>query len=135
MNLLARRLSCPYCYHRINGRRLWYQCTGRGSPGRPGCREANDPVRTHETGYAQATRPVFGPAKRGIFSAAQAECPSCGGNMVVPRLTSVGSQHPDVVLVASTPSPKRSPDPSGALALSPGKRCNADASRYNGPAA
>jgi DNA-directed RNA polymerase subunit RPC12/RpoP len=39
------------------------------------------------------------------------ECPSCGGNMVVPRLTSAGAQHPDAVLVASTPSPKRSPAP------------------------
>jgi DNA-directed RNA polymerase subunit RPC12/RpoP len=39
------------------------------------------------------------------------ECPSCGGSMIVPRLMSVGSQHPDTVIVASTPSPKRSPAP------------------------
>jgi hypothetical protein len=33
------------------------------------------------------------------------ECPSCGGTMVVPRLSAVDSAHTEMVIVASTPSP------------------------------
>lgn len=33
------------------------------------------------------------------------ECPSCGGTMVVPRLSAVDSTHTGMVIVASTPSP------------------------------
>ena len=39
------------------------------------------------------------------------ECPACGGSLVVPRLTNAGFSHPDVVIVAPTPSPKHIPAP------------------------
>src|SRR6267142_1332082 len=38
------------------------------------------------------------------------DCPACGNSMVVPHLRPSDSPHPAMVLVASTPSPKR-PEP------------------------
>ncbi|GAA4719998.1 zinc ribbon domain-containing protein [Phytohabitans rumicis] len=78
MNPLARRVSCPYCYHRIDGRRLWYQCTGRGSPGKAGCTPVPDPERERETGVFEPSRPAFAPPGRGPFSPAKASCATCG---------------------------------------------------------
>ncbi|MGC5031775.1 hypothetical protein [Micromonospora sp. DT229] len=72
------RVSCPYCYHKINGSRLWYQCTGRGSPGRKGCAPARDEARERETGFNEQVRPVFGLANRSPIWPAKAECPTCG---------------------------------------------------------
>lgn len=70
-------LACPYCYSRINGAKLWFQCNGRGSPGRPGCKPARDPERERLTGFTEPARPVFAPG-RGPTSPRQAPCPSCG---------------------------------------------------------
>ena len=39
------------------------------------------------------------------------ECPSCGGSLVVPRLTNAGCSHHDVVIVAPTAAPMRIPAP------------------------
>lgn len=83
MNPLARRISCPYCYHRIDGRRLWYQCTGRGSPGKAGCAMAVDEERKRETGHNAPVRPVFGPTGRGPFSPAKAKCVTCAGETAI----------------------------------------------------
>ncbi len=72
------RIACPYCYDKVDGNRLWYQCTGRGSPGRAGCRPEEDPIRASRTGFAEATRPSFGPPSRLPFSPGKAACPQCG---------------------------------------------------------
>jgi hypothetical protein len=72
------RTSCPYCYHRVDGNRLWYQCSGRGSAGRPGCASVVDQDRNRETGYTEQTRPSFGLQTRNPFWPAKAACPNCG---------------------------------------------------------
>jgi hypothetical protein len=73
------RVSCPYCYHRVDGSRLWYQCTGRGTAGRTGCKQEPDPAREAETGWREAVRPSFPAATRNPVWPAKAACPRCGG--------------------------------------------------------
>lgn len=75
--------ACPYCYERIDRRRLAYQCTGRGVPGRAGCTRTVDPARSGLTGYGAPMLPVF-PAPGGALSVLtgglrRAPCPRCGG--------------------------------------------------------
>lgn len=41
------------------------------------------------------------------------DCPACGNEMVVPRLTAGDSPHPTMLVVASRPGPKRPPISSG----------------------
>ena len=72
------RLACPYCYNRIDGNRLWYQCTGRGSPGRPGCTKTRDEARAALTGFGESVRPSFPPTAKLSFGPAKANCPKCG---------------------------------------------------------
>jgi hypothetical protein len=73
------RLSCPYCYRRIDGRNLWFRCTGRGSPGRPRCVPRPDPLRRELTGFDEASLTVFPPPRRTrLVRARLAGCPSCG---------------------------------------------------------
>jgi hypothetical protein len=74
-------LACPYCYHRINGRRLWFQCAGRGSPGKGGCSPAVDESRVQQTGFAEEIRPAFPPPAQllRVGRSRQAACPRCGG--------------------------------------------------------
>ena len=74
------RLACPYCYSRIDGGRLWYQCTGRGSPGRPGCAAERDEARATLTGFQEFVRPSFAPPARLSFGPAKADCPRCGAS-------------------------------------------------------
>lgn len=73
------KVSCPYCYQKVEGRKLWYQCAGRGSPGRKGCEQKPDPVRAHETGFNELVRPSFGLDTRNPFWPARAKCPDCHG--------------------------------------------------------
>lgn len=72
------RVSCPYCYHRVNGNRLWYQCTGRGSPAAKGCAPVRDEARERETGFNEHMRPVFGLGGSRLVWPAKANCPQCG---------------------------------------------------------
>jgi hypothetical protein len=72
------RIACPYCYAKVDGNRLWYQCTGRGSPGRAGCRREVDEARRDRTGFQDAVRPSFAPPGRLPFGAGKAACPRCG---------------------------------------------------------
>jgi hypothetical protein len=72
------RLACPYCYQRIDGSRLWYQCTGRGSPGRKGCTPAKDEARANLTGFREPVRPSFPPTSKVSFGPSKANCPTCG---------------------------------------------------------
>ncbi|MFC6021201.1 hypothetical protein ACFP2T_34135 [Plantactinospora solaniradicis] len=70
--------QCPHCNHQINRNRLWYQCVGRGTPGRGGCRRAPDPSRMRETGWAEPSYPSFPWRGWGSWPQ-QAACPNCGG--------------------------------------------------------
>jgi hypothetical protein len=85
MNPLPNLVACPYCYHKIDARRLSYQCNGRGSPGKSGCTPAPDPDREREVGNNEPGRTVFPPPPRRPFAPSHAECPKCGsrtGNRV-----------------------------------------------------
>ncbi|WP_329108029.1 hypothetical protein OG792_05740 [Micromonospora sp. NBC_01699] len=72
---------CPYCYHRIPLRKLWYQCNGRGSNKREGCRaESSDEARAREFKYTAKLRPSYGPPRfRPTRAPRQGTCPDCGG--------------------------------------------------------
>jgi hypothetical protein len=72
------KVSCPFCYHEVEGNRLWYQCTGRGSPGRPGCKPEPDEARSRETGYVEAVRRSFPATTRNPHWPAKAACSECG---------------------------------------------------------
>lgn len=72
-------IACPYCYHRIAGHRLWYQCAGRGIPGQPGCKPAVDEDRQRETGYADPCLPCYQPPRQATIGPARPVCPQCGG--------------------------------------------------------
>lgn len=72
------KVACPYCYHRIPPRQLWYQCTGRGSPGRNGCTPKVDEARRAATGFAAQCRPSFKPPRPLAPAPARAACPDCG---------------------------------------------------------
>ncbi|HZN73965.1 MAG TPA: hypothetical protein VFC00_20040 [Micromonosporaceae bacterium] len=74
-----RKVSCPYCYHKVDGHRLWYQCAGRGSPGKKQCEAEKDADRARETGFSEGVRPSFGIQTRSPFWPARATCPRCGG--------------------------------------------------------
>ncbi|WP_232667024.1 zinc ribbon domain-containing protein [Pseudonocardia sp. TRM90224] len=52
-------LTCPYCYHEQDPRRLLFVCTGQGAPGRSGCDPVSDADRQRETGFGGAAMPVF----------------------------------------------------------------------------
>ncbi len=82
------KLSCPYCYGNITGKRLWFRCKGEGSPGKPGCVKEEDPQRTRMTGFQEHVLPSFEPKPQftlpgGIpvtFPArTSAICPRCDG--------------------------------------------------------
>jgi hypothetical protein len=86
---MRKKTFCPYCYHRISTRRLWYQCNGRGSVGREGCTAKTlDQARKEEAGYLRAVRPSYGPSRLRIRASRHAACPDCGarsGIRVCPR--------------------------------------------------
>jgi hypothetical protein len=68
---------CPYCYHKINRKRLWFVCSGRPAPGYRACvKEVND-RRLGETAYREQMFPTFAPPLRWWFSPRKARCPGC----------------------------------------------------------
>ncbi len=70
--------SCPYCYESIGKTPLWFQCKGRGSPGRPGCEAVQDDERLRLTDFNEPARPVF-PPPEGVRARRTANCKWCGG--------------------------------------------------------
>jgi hypothetical protein len=74
------KVSCPYCYQKVDGHRLWYQCTGRGLPGRDECKPVSDEARARETGYREAVRRSFGAVTKSPVWPAKAMCPDCGAD-------------------------------------------------------
>ncbi|MFO1512806.1 MAG: hypothetical protein U1F83_07840 [Verrucomicrobiota bacterium] len=63
----------------------------------------------------------------GGYASLDIECPSCGGAVVVPRLSGSDAVHPETVIVASAPSPKPPPIP---LASTGGVWTTADWERH-----
>ena len=74
-------LACPFCYARIDGRALWFRCTGRGSPGKKGCEPGVDPDREREIGVQEHVLPSFGVKSRPLWASRSADCPHCGGTL------------------------------------------------------
>ncbi len=50
---------CPFCYHRINRRRLWFTCRGNPKPGYRRCRQQINDKRLEATGQGEPMFPVF----------------------------------------------------------------------------
>jgi hypothetical protein len=73
------QLACPFCYHRMPARQLWYRCAGRGVPGMPGCRPGRDEDRERETGFAGQCLPSYPPTRQIGPAPAQHACPHCYG--------------------------------------------------------
>lgn len=71
-------MHCPYCYNRI-GKRLWFQCEGVGTPGRPGCQPVLDERRAQLTGFNQLVHPSFPGPRYPMWSPRYAYCPHDGG--------------------------------------------------------
>ncbi|GAA1635888.1 hypothetical protein [Actinoplanes couchii] len=81
-------LACPYCYERINPRRLWFRCTGRKGPGRPACLPRHDPVRRELTGIDELVLPAFPAPGRllgTVHSAVHEDCNTASGIKVCPH--------------------------------------------------
>ena len=75
------KLACPFCYHRIDGRKLWFRCTGRGSPGKPGCKPQHDAARKEHIGIEENVLPAFAPPAGFTLRAPDnATCPFCGAD-------------------------------------------------------
>ncbi|MBW6436453.1 hypothetical protein KZ829_22180 [Actinoplanes hulinensis] len=81
-------VACPYCYERINTRRLWFRCTGRKAPGRPACVPQKDPARKELTGIDELVLPSFPAPGRGLLpvnSAVHDVCNAVSGVKVCPH--------------------------------------------------
>jgi hypothetical protein len=70
---VASTAVCPFCFHRIDLSRLWYQCLGRGSAE---CKKEVDKAREQLTKSTLETYCSF-PPPEGISG--PASCPTCGG--------------------------------------------------------
>jgi GTPase SAR1 family protein len=65
---------CPFCFHKIDSSRLWYQCLGRGNNE---CDKSVDEAREKLTGSTRETFPSFPPPVEKLSG--PAFCPECGG--------------------------------------------------------
>jgi GTPase SAR1 family protein len=70
---VASIMVCPFCFHRIDASRLWYQCLGRGTAE---CTKEVDKPRQELTKSVLETYPSF-PPPEGVSGPAR--CPKCGG--------------------------------------------------------
>ena len=70
---MAATSGCPFCFHRIDPSRLWFQCLGRGNTE---CKKEADKIREVLTKSTQETYPTFPPPRR---MSGPAQCPVCGG--------------------------------------------------------
>jgi hypothetical protein len=70
---MAQTAVCPFCFHRIDVSRLWYQCLGRGSAE---CKKEVDKAREQLTKSTLETYCSFAPPE-GVNG--PAKCPTCGG--------------------------------------------------------
>ncbi len=70
---MASFAVCPFCFHRIDVARLWYQCLGRGSVE---CKKEADKARRELTKSTLETYCSFPPPEG---AKGPAYCPTCGG--------------------------------------------------------
>lgn len=70
---MASSAVCPFCFHRIDASRLWYQCLGRGNAE---CKKEVDEKRKQLTKSTIETYCSF-PRPDGVTG--PANCPTCGG--------------------------------------------------------
>ncbi len=70
---MAATTVCPFCFHKIDPSRLWYQCLGRGNTE---CKKSVDEARQKLTKSTRETYPTFAPPER---VNGPAKCPECGG--------------------------------------------------------
>jgi GTPase SAR1 family protein len=70
---VATTTVCPFCFHRINPSRLWFQCLGRGNTE---CKKESDEARERLTKSTRETYPTFAPPEK---VSGPAYCPQCGG--------------------------------------------------------
>jgi GTPase SAR1 family protein len=70
---VAQTAVCPFCFHRIDVSRLWYQCLGRGSAE---CKKEVDRAREQLTKSPLETYCSFAPPEG---ANGPAKCPTCGG--------------------------------------------------------
>jgi hypothetical protein len=75
----AATAPCPYCYDRIDPKKVMYRCTGKPAPGRPRCVKAEDPERVAQLADATPVYPAFRPERSLITLKGSWECPSCSG--------------------------------------------------------
>jgi ABC-type dipeptide/oligopeptide/nickel transport system ATPase component len=71
--MMASTAVCPFCFHRIDVSRLWYQCLGRGSAE---CKKEVDKARQELTKSTLETYCSF-PPPEGVNG--PAKCTTCGG--------------------------------------------------------
>jgi hypothetical protein len=72
-------VTCPFCYHRTNRLRPWFECSGIAAPGYPQCPKRPNPVRQRETGNEEPMYPVSPPPRRWLPSPRRTRCPKCNG--------------------------------------------------------
>lgn len=70
---MASTAACPFCFHRIDVSRLWYQCLGRGSAE---CKKGVDKAREELTKSTLETYTSFAPP---VGVTGPVKCPTCGG--------------------------------------------------------
>ena len=70
---MAATTVCPFCFHRIDSSRLWFQCLGRGNAE---CKKSVDEARKKLTKSMRETYPTFPPPEK---VTGPAKCPECGG--------------------------------------------------------
>jgi GTPase SAR1 family protein len=70
---VASTAVCPFCFHRIDVSRLWYQCLGRGTAE---CKKEVDKAREKLTKSTLETYCSF-PPPEGVSG--PTKCPTCGG--------------------------------------------------------
>ncbi|MET7967272.1 zinc ribbon domain-containing protein [Micromonospora sp. NPDC005305] len=74
------KVACPFCYQRIDGAALWFQCLGRGDADRDGCSRRVDERRRRLAGFNAAVLPTFAPPRNQRLRPVRlAWCPDCGG--------------------------------------------------------
>jgi hypothetical protein len=71
-------LACPFCYERVDAKRLWFRCTGRGAPGKEPCKPQFDDARKRAIDSDEHVLPSFAPVGRSLRTPTSAVCPDCG---------------------------------------------------------
>ncbi|WP_406065047.1 hypothetical protein [Micromonospora sp. NBC_00860] len=97
-------VACPFCYERIDGSELWFQCLGKGDADHKGCAPGTDTARHNMTGFTETMLPVFAPPRNQRLRPARiAWCPDCGGRTGIRACPSCHTPVPPNFGEASSP--------------------------------